>query len=524
MSEKEQAKKKGKMKKQVKGIICLSAALAVLGGGFAYLKLTEPQGEESSSSSELSYPTSTEGAGITIVSDSEEEGAELGTVKSAVVKNAEGEIKVKMDQPADSEAGTAATYTLDGFEDVTVNTAMVGTLVNNGNGLESSALIEENCKDFAKFGLDKPQAEVELKYESGNVRKFYVGDTAPTGSGYYVRAEGNDTVYTASTSLLANYMKPLKDFIESTVLESPAEEDMPRIDKLTIERDDLDYDIVLEYDKNSEDSYSGGTSSTHKMTSPVETFLSGDKSGTVISGMFGLYSKDIYAVHCKESDIAGAGLNEPFCKVTMKCDNGKSYVLLLSEFFTDENGEKSCYAMMENGKVIYILSDSNAQWLTVMPDEIASRIMIASYVWNVRDLKVKCSDGGSAEFKAEPLDKDKEVKDLKAEDFAVKKNGEDFDAERYRKFYAFIISANAEELVLDKDIKVPEDEPMAEVSFTDAYDNKEYTYQFYDDSVMNALIVVNGECKYYCSKSFVNTLMDNVKRLDTGEDYVTTWR
>lgn len=523
MSEKEQAKKKGKMNKQVKGMICLGAVLAVLGGGFAFLKLTEPAGEESSSSSELSYPDAKEGAGITIVSDSEEEGAELGTVKSAVVKNAEGELKIKMNKAADSEAGTAASYTLDGYDDVTVNTAMVGTLVNNGNGLESSALIEENCTDFAKFGLEKPQAEVEFTYESGNVRKFYVGDTAPTGVGYYVRTEGSDTVYTANTSLLANYLKPLKDFIESTVLESPADEDMPRVDKLTIERDDLDYDIVLEYDKNSEDSYSGGTSSTHKMTSPVDTFLSGEKSGTLITGMFGLYSKDIYAVHCKESDIAGAGLSEPFCKVTMKCDDGKSYVLLLSEFFTDENGEKSCYAMLENGKVIYILSESNAQWLTVMPDDIASRIMIASYVWNVRDLSVKCSDGGSAEFTATLLDKDKEPKDMSADDFTIKKNGEDFDTERYRKFYAFIISGNAEELVLE-DKEVPEGEPMAEVSFTDAYDNKKYTYQFYDDSVMRALIVVNGECKYYCSKSYVTTLMDNVKRLDTGEDYVTTWR
>ncbi len=524
MSEKEQTKKKGKMKKQVKGMICLSAVLAVLGGGFAYLKLTEPADDDtSSSSSDLSYPSAKEGAGIRIVADSYEEGAELGTVKTATVKNAEGELKIKMEKPADSEAGTSATYTLEGYDDIDVNTAMVGTLVNNGNGLESSALIEENCTDFAKFGLDKPQAEVEYKYESGNVRKFYVGDQAPTGSGYYVRADGDDTVYTADTSLLANYVRPLKDFIESTVLAQPAEDEMPRIDKLTIERDDIDYDIVLEYDKNSEDAYSGGTSSTHKMTSPVDTFLAGDKSASVVSGMFGLTSKDIYAVNCKESDIAGAGLSEPFCKVTMKCDNGKSYVLLLSEFFNDENGEKCCYAMMENGKVIYILSESNAQWLTVMPDDIASRIMIASYVWNVRDLNVKCSDGGSAEFKIEPLDKDKELKDSNSEDFAVKKNGEDFDSERYRKFYSFLISANAEELVLDE-VKVPEGEPMAEVSFTDAYDNKKYTYQFYEDSLMRALIVVNGEPKYYCSKSYVTTLMDNVKRLDTGEDYVTTWR
>ena len=146
-----------KMKKQVKGIICLSAVLAVLGGGFAFLKLTEPAEEESSESSQLSYPDSKEGAGITIVTDSEEEGAPLGTVKSAVIKNAEGEIKVKLLEKANEDEGTSNTYTLEGFDDVNVNTSMVGTLVNNGNGMESSALIAENCTDLAKFGLDKPE-------------------------------------------------------------------------------------------------------------------------------------------------------------------------------------------------------------------------------------------------------------------------------------------------------------------------------------------------------------------------------
>ena len=146
MSEKE-PKKKGKMKKQVKGIICLSAVLAAMGGGFAFLKLTEPADEESSESSQLSYPDSKEGADMTIITDSEEEGAPLGTVKSAVVKNAEDEIKIVMQKQEKTEDGEEAspTYTLDGIGDVSVNTAMVGTLVNNGNGLESSALIEENC-------------------------------------------------------------------------------------------------------------------------------------------------------------------------------------------------------------------------------------------------------------------------------------------------------------------------------------------------------------------------------------------
>ena len=425
-----------------------------------------------------------------------------------------------MDTPA--EDGANPVYTLEGFDDVTVNKTLLGTLVNNGNGLTSTALIEENCTDLAKFGLAEPKVTVEYTYESGGTAKFYVGNNAPTNSGVYVMAEGNNTVYTVSLSSMSNFTNTTKDFIEKTVLEAPEnQEDYPKINKLTIERDDLDSNIVLEYDKSSEDKYSGGTSSTHIMTEPVECNLSGDASETVLTGMFGLYANDVYAVHCKESDIAGAGLNEPFCRVTMDCEDRDDYVLLLSEVFTDDDGDKCCYGMFEGGKVIYIISEENAVWLKTTPIDIISKMMVSSYVWNITDFKVSGNNGASADFKIKPIDSSKPMSESKTEDFEVKKDGEIFDSERYRQFYAFLISGSLEEFALGK--PVPDGEPMASVEYTDSYSKKTYKYDFYDDSLMQALITVNGESKFYCSKAFVNTLIDNIKRIDTGEDYVKTW-
>ena len=89
----------------------------------------------------------------------------------------------------------------------------------------------------------------------------------------------------------------------------------------------------------------------------------------------------------------------------MACDDGNTYVLLLSEIFSDDSG-KHCYGMLEGGNVIYILSPEKARWVTVLPIDIASRIMVASYVWNITDLDVKCSDGSSESFKITLKDAD----------------------------------------------------------------------------------------------------------------------
>lgn len=507
------------MNKSVKTIIGLGAAVVVLGGGLAALMLTEPKETENNESTSSVSEESSEayGSGIAVVQD-EKSGEEEGLIKEVTVKNSTDNLHVIMNTAPTEDS--AATYTLDGYEDVPLNTAVVGTLANNAMNMVSSSIVDENCENLSKFGLDKPQAEVEVKFQTGTVKKFLVGDKAPANSATYVMIDGENIVYTVDTSYIANYSKTLEEFIDIVILEEPAEEDYPIVNSLRIEREDIDYDIFLEYDKkNDDDKYTGGTSATHVMVEPTDAYLTVERSEPVTNGMFGLTSEGAYSIHCKESDIAGAGLKEPFCRVTMDCDDGNNYVLLLSEPFTDENNKQCCYAMFEGGNIIYIVDTEDAKWCTVMPIDITSRIMIGSYVWNITELKVSTADT-SEEFVIEA--KDKSADNNKAEYFNVTRNGETFDSERYRQFYGFLIDAAAEEFALDA--PVPVTAPAVTVEYTDSYMKKSVKIDFYDNTALTTLIVVDGKSKYICAKSYVDTLIENVKRIGTGEDYITTWK
>lgn len=517
------------MKKEVKGIIALSAALAVLGGGLAVMKLTEkPEENDNSVVEETTQP---EGAGIILIEDSTEpprttseneitNSFEESYVKTVRVINQTEELNVIVKEaPTDT---TAVIYTLKGYEDLDVDTSVVGTLAHNANGLTSASLIEEDSKNLGKYGLEEPSVTVELAYESGNVRKFYIGDTAPIKSQTYLRVDGSNDVYTVSTSTIANYSKTAKEFINKTILAEPAEDEYPVINSLRIERDDIDYDILLEIGKYSNDSNAGGTSATHVMTEPVEVGITVERSQDITNGMFGLSADDIYRLHCKESDIAEAGLSNPFCRVTMSCDDGNDYVLLLSEQFADEDGTKYCYGMLEGGKVIYIVKAEDARWVSVMPVDMASRMMVTSMVWNITEFSVSSNNGDSVSFEITPLRDDIQVTNASAEDYSVKKNGEECEFERFRAFYAYLINGNGEDLAFGE--PVPDEEPMLKVRYTDSYIDETVTMEFYEKSAMTALVVINGESKYTCSLSYVNTFIENVKRTETGEDYLTTWK
>ena len=508
------------MKKSVKGIIGLSALLLALGGGAAALLLTEPKdGGESSSSSQSEVEKQVK---ILIYDDKvkgtdPETGADLkGVIKSVKVKNSTDEFYVV--QNGVTENGSGIIYTFDGYQEVNMNNALIGTLANNANGLTSEDVVEENCTDLAKFGLENPEITVDIEYETGTKCRMFIGNDAPVGDAKYVMIDGVDTVFTVRISALANYSKTLDDFVETTMLKSP--DVYPKVEKLTVSRKGED-DLILEYDKSSDDEANrGGTSSTHIMTSPTFAYLTVERATDIITGMFGLSADSIYAVQCTESDIAEAGLKEPFCSVTMECDDGNDYKLLLSEYFDNSEG-KSCYAMFEGGNVIYVLDAEKAKWVTVQPIDVASRMFVASYVWNITDLSVKSGDV-SYEFDITQTKEPGEDEKLTADNFSVTLNGEDFDAERYRKFYSFLIKANGESFALGED--VPSGEPMAVLEYTDSYMNKTMKFEFYEKSALQALVVADGESKFNISKSYVETLIENAENLKSDTEFKTTWK
>ncbi len=509
------------MKKSVKSIIGLSAALAVLGGGAAALLLTEPKGGDESSSSSVSSPEKQVKLLIhddKVTGTDPETGADLeGVIKSVAVKNSKDEYTVV--QKASQNADEEVRYTIDGFQEVPLDTLVVGTLANNANGLTSEDVVEENPTDLEKFGLAKPVITVDIEYETGTEYRMFIGNKAPVGDATYVMIDGVDAVFTVRNSALANYSNAVIDFVNSTIIEAP--EVYPIVEKLTVSRKDTAEDLVLEYDDaNKDDAYRGGTSSSHIMTNPTFAYLTVERATDIITGMFGLVSNDVYIVKCTESDIAEAGLKDPFCTVTMECDDGNDYKLLLSECFDDEGG-KNCYAMLEGGNVIYTLDEERAKWLTVQPVDVASRIFIASYVWNITDLTLKCG-GETYDFDIEQISTPGEDAKLTASNFSAVLNGEKFDSERYRKFYSFLIKANGESFALGEEI--PDGEPMAVLEYTDGYLNKTMKFEFYEKSALQALVVADGESKFNISKSYVETMIENAENLKSDTEFKTTWK
>lgn len=511
------------MKKQVKGLIALGTVTAVLGGGLAILKLTDKSDKDTDSSSTVSeVTTAAAGEGLVLIEDNDnapgthsfEEGHVHGEVESVKIRNTSGEFEVVIKTPATEE--NDAVYTIKGYDDIALKEATVANLTRTVDNITAAELIEENCSDFGKFGLADEASTIEVRYKSGRTRTLYIGDISPVSRQYYVRADGNSNVYTVASGKLSDYMKKAEEFIDLTMLSETAEGDKPKVESVILTRKDLEEPIELAYDDLSDVNNSGGTAAKHVLVKPFSDFVSVEKSSPITNGIFGLKAESVKCANYKDKDMEEAGLKDPFCTAAVKCSSGKEYVLYMSKPFRDEDGKEKAYAAFKGSKVIYTVTTENAKWATVTVSELISRTMFFSFVWNISELTATTGDI-TEKFTLTLKDSSKKTTEAKTDDVDVKRNGEEFDTERFRLFNAFLIECHAETLAIGEEI--PKDKLMATVNVKDSVRKTDITYEFYDYSVMKSLVVINGESKYFCSKKNAESLVTNIKKIGTGETF-----
>ena len=171
------------MTKSVKSIIALGSALVVLGAGAVCWKMFMPDESSESSSSESSQAY---GEGTQIIHNNPDE------INKIEISNSSGDFNVVRLKKAEGEEKTL--YTIQGYEDLLLDTSKLWTLSNNTMDVKANSIVAENCTDTEKYGFSNPVTAV-LHYDSGNSVKFYIGDISPVAENTYFMIDGDDTLW-----------------------------------------------------------------------------------------------------------------------------------------------------------------------------------------------------------------------------------------------------------------------------------------------------------------------------------------
>ncbi|MBQ5339165.1 MAG: DUF4340 domain-containing protein, partial [Oscillospiraceae bacterium] len=411
-----------------------------------------------------------------------------------------------------------ANYYLKGYEKLPMNTTQIRLLATRAGSVTSEDTVAEDVPDadLAKYGLDQP-VEVTLSLDNSDPIKFRIGNETPVGGNRYVAMDGSNTVYTLGSFNVEPYLDGIKDYLGTSLTEEQADDDDTKIESVRIERKDLDYDFYFIYDPYYEENANGGAMALHVMEEPVKALLSGDRSAEATHGLYGLNASEVLTPFPKDADKKAAGLDDPFVKVTMKTDDHKTTEFILGDTYQTEDGETRYYGMLKGIDCIYGFAPDQIAYEDLKAEDIISRNVIDMYVWDIGKLTVE-GGGEKLSFTVQGESKEDAVVT-----FDGKKQDEE-GIERYRKFYSYLLNTKAEDLVMpDEDVKLSGD-PLATVKIDRQDGKRSYDIQFYDAGNMKAYIVVDGEARFRCRKSYVDTLISNMKIYnDADKEFTMSW-
>ncbi len=490
------------MNKKIQGIIIGGVVVAALGGTLAFLELTGTGKTDSEAdSSKAVAAIQEEDEKIPLVT------AEADDIVSVVVQNATGGYTIERPSSGKTELNIKE---LTGLNQ---NMTMKQGVLKDIASLQAFKLVEENASDLSKYELDDPNTVFTAEFKDGTKRTFRIGSKATRNRYRYVAEEGKSDVYMVLESTLSDMIERKEDFITLSLIgASTATEDTP-YGRLTVTRRDLEYDMAFE-DIADE---SQALISSQVMVEPIFAHLNIQLSSNITHGLWGLTASRCEKIFPDENDMKEYGLAEPFAEVYYKNDTEEYRLKIGSEIHaTDSSGAETdeiaayyCYLEGNPGEdCIWQIAAGSLPWATYTAGDVIS-LMTTNKIFDINELKVDVR----GEVSDYTLDGDESENTV----YWVRKNGSDVNVSLFQNLYKYLLYFPTKEIYFDEITGKPF--MTIDIVRKDGGGDK---LEFFEESSRRVLVKLNGRPSYRLESRWTDVFIENMGRLDRGEEIKET--
>ena len=490
------------MKKNTKIILGSVIGLAVLGAATLALVLTQPKDDTADSG------TSSD----TSVSITDYETDDISTL---TIKNESGEYTI-------NRLGKEK-WGIDSIPEALANSSSYSTAMSSAGGMSAKQVVEENATDLAKYGFDNPTATVKMTFKDNKAEDItcLIGIKYEGENSWYVKTDKSDTVYLVANSGVSFAMNNELSYVNKSTLIASFDSENDTVNRIRIERKDLEKDIVLdklpeETEKEFSSTYVGYAMSSHN------GILADDElDKNVVYGLYGISASDVFAVSPTDEQKKQAGLDDPDCTVTMVSNEDTVTKLTIgSAVYTvtknDETGEEiktitGYYGMLSDKDAIYVFSPDSLPWLTATPEGMLYKLFLTPYIYYLDGVTIYDSDRKAYDFKITG----------DADDSSCTYDGKEVDSAKFKSFYQYLLSAYAEQIYIED--LTDDNKFIAGVTYDHREEGKENdVVEFYaSESDRTCIIVVNGDVRYKVRQIYATRLLENLNALLTGGEIVS---
>lgn len=493
------------MSRKVKAIIASGIVIVLLVAVLVVLQLTKVDKPESTVSA-------VEVEVITVISGLEKD---LEYIK---VKNQADEYEIS--RQAEGRWGIADIMDYD--QDL----AMYFTTIQQATSVTALEIIEENCTNLAKFGLDAPTLVFEVKFKDGKTYTIKKGMTSSDKSISYFTEGDTKTVYSIKSNYFENLELDRYAYIQTLLVpgfESDQAEDIPQIDKITITRPDLAKPIIVEkFDPTAGKEFSAPQANL-RLVSPKTALLSYEDIQNVLYGYFGIEAQSIVAVKPTAKQLEEYGFNKPTSVFEMSYDSNSHIKVTTGNAITtdvlDSEGEAtgqkkitSYYAMRDDSEQVFVIGAADVRWLDTVPEKLVSDVQILPHILEIDSIDV------TLEGKVNNLEfiKGEDKKDAKL--LTAKLNGKDVDIGESKMYMQVLLLTSIGNF---GDVNQT-GTPVATIKYN-YVDGKSELVEVYIKEDLTCTIVINKTDAFIGRSGYVDKLIKELKNLETGKTVDMDW-
>lgn len=299
------------------------------------------------------------------------------------LENESGKLSIKCKTATNgegSESTDSTTYTLVGFEDITLLSGGPDAIASDVSALDFSSIIDIDGKNASDYGFDNPRAIAKITYSDDTTATITVGNDAPTSIGTYVMFGDNKTIYLVATDAVDGLFYSVLDLIDLNINEAVTNEDNSEFESVTLSGSAYPSDIEI---RPNEDS---AIDSTYVMISPQKMYIS-ETEGSAISGSIrGLYASSAVCVNPTDAQLEKYGLKNPYAKlsaiypdttITLRASKPKDDLLYI----------------MADKNIIYQIAAESVSWVSTSIDKLYPDVVINPNFNSLSNITVKDSSG-----------------------------------------------------------------------------------------------------------------------------------
>lgn len=364
-------------------------------------------------------------------------------------------------------------------ETVTSQSACASAFANAATLLAES-VAAENVVDFSDFGLDEPISVVKITYADRELT-LEIGDMAPASQHYYVRINGEDTVYLMRQMIVRMFSDGISAYRDLSNFAVSVED----LSGFKVES----RDAVLELQHF--DKIEGSVFSLWQMIQPAKNNTDGAKTEALVASAANI-ALESFVKTAREGEFAEYGLEHPWRTLTLTYRDGATFEMALG----DTNSLGHYYANFDGTDDIYIVDKESVSFL----DQAAMQTLVSEFAniiaINGVDALDVILDGRSMHFAV----------DRSGEEDVVTLDGAVIDAERYKRAF------QATNVVPINGIVSWEDAADAPAVLTLIYTfgngEEAYVVEYLDSSINNYVLRKNGSVSVSVSKEAMQEALE----------------